>query len=115
MTDANSEIIYKDQEHDFISKKEIPEEPASEEEVRYKLNYRHSRVHQYAVGKASVDLGEVTIIYDTINRRIDEIIPDVVSEESCLVAMINKSIIKIRHCQENDEDNNQEYQRRRVR
>lgn len=117
ITDANSEIIYEDQEHDFISKKEIPEEPASEEEVRYKLNYRHSHVHQYGVGKAIVDLGEVTIIYDTINRRIDKIIPDVVSEESCLAEMINKSIIKIRHRQEHDEDkkNNQEYQRRRVR
>lgn len=117
ITDANSKIIYEDQEHDFISKKEIPEEPASEEEVRYKLNYRHSHVHQYGVGKAIVDLGEVTIIYDTINRRIDKIIPDVVSEESCLAEMINKSIIKIRHRQEHDEDkkNNQEYQRRRVR
>lgn len=115
MTDVNDEIIYADQEHELISNKKVLDEHSKEEPVRYKLNYHHSHVHQYETGKAQVDLGAATIIYDSINKRIDKIIPDVVSEESCLAEMINKSIIKIRHCQANDENNNQEYQRRRVR
>lgn len=114
---TDNEVIYENHEHTILSKKENIDETLQEEDTRYKLNFRHSKVHKYEVGKARVDLGEVTIIYDTINRRIDKIIPDIVSEESCLAEMINKSIIKIRHCQEHDEDkkNNQEYQRRRVR
>lgn len=114
---TDNEVIYENHEHTILSKKENIDETLQEEDTRYKLNFRHSKVHKYEVGKARVDLGEVTIIYDTINRRIDKIIPDVVSEESCLAEMINKSIIKIRHRQEHDEDkkNNQEYQRRRVR
>ena len=115
MTDVNDEIIYADQEHELISNKKVLDEHSKEEPVRYKLKYHHSQVHQYDTGKAQVDLGAATVIYDSINKRIDKIIPDVVSEESCLAEMINKSIIKIRHCQANDENNNQEYQRRRVR
>lgn len=113
---TDDEVICSEYRCDPIPKKDLSNVKESDEVIRYKINYHHPQVSEYKEGKAMVNLGEVSVIYDTINKRIDKIIPDVVSEESCLTEMINKSIIKIR-TYSNDTEGviKEEYQRRRVR
>ncbi len=113
----DGKVIYEEHYQEQVLSKKIYEATTSDEKVRYKLNYRHPNVHQIEPGIAKIELGEATVIYDNINRRIKQIIPNIVSEESCFIEMIKKSMIKVRYYHEENEEkiNYQEYKRRRVR